>query len=197
MSDKKTKNWKEIKEQFEKEAEELEETEGAESTSNDSDPKGLGNPSYEELEEQLTLAEQQALKHKEQMMRMAADLENVRRRSELEIEKALKFGLERFIQSLLPVMDSLEQALQSVNKDQNQSTYEGIELTLKLFADALQKQGVEILNPESMPFNPEEHEAMSIQEIPGVEPHTVVTVFQKGYKLNNRVIRPARVIVAK
>ena len=75
--------------------------------------------------------------------------------------------------------------------------HEGLLLTLKLFLDALSKAEVEVINPEGANFDPQEHEAMSMQEVPGVQPHTVLTVFQKGYKLNDRVIRPARVIVAK
>lgn len=115
----------------------------------------------------------------------------------MEIEKAHRFGLEKFVQSLVPVIDSLEQAIQLVNKEENPSMYEGLELTNKLFLDCLQKNGIEQLCPTGEAFNPQEHEAMSMIESDEVAPNSIINVFQKGYRLNERVIRPARVIVAK
>lgn len=158
---------------------------------------GLDHPSYLALEEKLTLAEQEKHKHWEQAERLAAEIVNVRRRAEREVENAHRYGVEKLISSLLPVIDSLEQALQMVEKEPSSAMTEGLQLTIKLFLDALQKFDVQPLNPQGEIFNPQEHEAMSILEAAEVAPNTVITVFQKGYKLNDRVIRPARVIVSK
>ena len=98
---------------------------------------------------------------------------------------------------MIPVVDSLEQALQLADKHGDTSMHEGLELTMKLFVDVLEKFGVQQLDPQGAIFDPQEHEAMSIQEVADVPPNSVLVVFQKGYKLNDRVIRPARVIVAK
>jgi molecular chaperone GrpE len=95
------------------------------------------------------------------------------------------------------VADSLEQALQLADKNADVAMHEGLELTMKLFLGVLEKHEVQQLDPIGAPFNPEEHEAMTIQASEGAAPNSVVAVFQKGYKLNDRVIRPARVVVAK
>lgn len=157
----------------------------------------LDHPTYLALEEKLTLAEQKAHENWEKSVRALAELDNVRRRAEREVTNAHRYGLEKFITSLLPVVDSLEQALQLASKDQDAGMREGLELTMKLFLDLLQKHEVQQLDPLGAPFNPQEHEAMSIQEAPDTAPNTVLAVFQKGYKLNDRLIRPARVIVSK
>lgn len=163
----------------------------------DSGSHSLAHPSYEELEEKLTLAEQQAHENWEKSVRALAELDNVRRRAEREVTNAHRYSLEKFIDALLPVIDSLEQALQLADEAGDGSMREGLELTLKLFVDVLQKFNVEPLNPEGAGFDPQLHEAMSIQESSDVAPNTVMTVFQKGYRLHDRVIRPARVIVSK
>ncbi|WP_432416367.1 nucleotide exchange factor GrpE [Legionella micdadei] len=157
----------------------------------------LEHPSYTALEEKLTLAEQQAHENWEKAVRATAELENVRRRAERDVANAHRYGLEKLIHGFLPVVDSLEQALQLAEKHADESMREGLSLTLKLFMDALKKLDVEQIDPLGAVFNPQEHEAMSMQEVKDAEPNTVLTVFQKGYKLNDRVIRPARVIVAK
>lgn len=157
----------------------------------------LGHLNYKDLEVKLTLAEQDAFDSKEKLARVSAELSNIRRRAEQDVEKAHRYGQERLINSFLPVIDSLEQALQLSESEASESMQEGLALTLKLFLDAMKKVDVEQIDPQGMTFNPHEHEAMSMQEIPGSEPNTVINVFQKGYKLNERVIRPARVIVAK
>jgi molecular chaperone GrpE len=157
----------------------------------------LDHPSYIELEEKLTLAEQKAHEHWEQSVRALAELENVRRRAEREVANAHRFGLEKIITSLLPVVDSIEQALQMAEKEAQPAMHEGLELTMKLFLDVLQKFEVEQLDPINEVFDPQQHEAMSMMEAANTPPNTVITVFQKGYKLNDRVIRPARVIVSK
>lgn len=155
----------------------------------------LDHPSYLALEEKLTLAEQKGHEHWEKSVRALAELDNVRRRAEREVANAHRYGLEKLLTSLLPVVDSMEQALQMAADDA--SMREGLELTMKLFLDVLQKFDVHPIDPMGSPFDPQEHEAMSIQEAPGTAPNTVMAVFQKGYKLNDRLIRPARVIVSK
>lgn len=157
----------------------------------------LDHPSYLALEEQLTLAEQKAHENWEKSVRAVAELDNVRRRAEREVANAHRYGLEKIIASLLPVIDSMEQALQMAEQNADPAMHEGLELTMKLFVDVLQKFDVQQIDPTGAAFDPQEHEAMSIQEVPGTPPNTVLTVFQKGYKLNDRVIRPARVIVSK
>lgn len=158
---------------------------------------GLDHPSYSALEEQLTLAEQKAHENWEKSVRAVAELDNVRRRMEREVANAHKYGMEKLITALLPVVDSLEQAMQIAEKNADTAMHEGLVLTMKLFTDVLQKFDVEQIDPVGAVFDPQQHEAMSIQEVPGTPPNSVIAVFQKGYKLNDRVIRPARVIVSK
>lgn len=193
MSDKKNKDWKKFKEASMLEVgqelgELLEEPTAVENPL-------LEHPSYPELEEKLTIAEQKARENWDKSVRAIAELDNVRRRAEREVKNALLYGLEKFITSLLPIVDSLEQALQLA--EEGSAMHEGLELTMKLFLDVFKKQGVEQLDPQGEPFDPQSHEAMSIQPSADIAPNYVLAVFQKGYKLNDRVIRPARVIVSK
>lgn len=157
----------------------------------------LEHPNYKELEKKLTLAEQKEHENWEKVVRITAELDNVRRRAQRDIEQAHRYGLEKLISSLLPVIDSLEQAIQLVDKDGHSAMFEGLQLTMKLFLDTLSKQGVTQLDPTGEVFNPQEHEVMSMIDSPGVAPNSVLTVFQKGYRLADRIIRPARVIIAK
>lgn len=157
----------------------------------------LGHPNYQALEEQLTLAEQKAHENWEKSVRAVAELDNVRRRMEREVSNAHKYGVEKLISAMLPIGDSLEHALQLADKNQDTAMHEGIALTIKLFVDVLQKFDVEQLDPTGLVFDPQQHEAMSAQEVPGTPANTVIMVLQKGYKLSDRIIRPARVIVAK
>jgi len=194
MSEKTHKDWKKFKE----ENGGLEDESASTSESDEHNTSALEHSSYLELEEKLTLAEQQAHENWEKSVRAMAELDNVRRRAERDVTNAHRYSQEKLITSLLPVMDSLEQALQLADKSGDKSMHEGLELTMKLFMDVLQKHGVEQLNPEGAAFNPEQHEAMSIQETADVAHNTVLSVFQKGYVLSGeRVIRPARVIVSK
>lgn len=156
----------------------------------------LDHPAYEALELKLTDAEQRAHQCWDQATRAMAELENVRRRAERDVAQAHLYGLEKFVKEVIPVIDSLEQALQLVDEHADQAMYDGLSLTMKLFLSATAKFQVEQLDPMGAPFNPQEHEAMSMQES-DAPPSTVVMVFQKGYKLNDRLIRPARVIVSK
>ncbi len=200
MSKHNKKDWHKFKEEMEQREEMIEnEEETGEGAGDDATQEGvaLDHPSYTHLEEQLTLAEQKAHENWEKSVRAVAELDNVRRRMEREVANAHKYGMEKLITALLPVVDSLEQALQIAEKNSDAAMHEGLDLTMKLFTDVLQKFDVERLDPVGEPFDPQQHEAMSIQDVPGTPPNTVITVFQKGYKLSDRVIRPARVIVSK
>ena len=144
------------------------------------------------------LAELKALADEnwDRYLRAAAELENVRKRASRDVEKAHKFALERFCSELLAVKDSLEIGLATADKADVQSLLAGKEATLKLLTTTMERFGVVELNPEGEPFDPQEHEAMSMQPSSEVEPGSVLTVFQKGYALNGRLLRPARVVVA-
>jgi molecular chaperone GrpE len=146
----------------------------------------------EQLEEQLAAAQDQSL-------RVAAELQNIRRRAEQDVEKAHKFALEKFASDLLPVIDSLERGLEltSPQDESIKAVREGMQLTLKLFADTLKRYQVDVVDPHGEPFNPEHHQAMALQESVDVEPNSVLKVFQKGYLLNGRLLRPAMVVVSK
>ncbi len=131
-------------------------------------------------------------------LRAKAETENVRRRSERDVSSARKYALERFVTDLIPVMDSLEQGMNiPIEGAEAEGMREGLELTMKLLVDAMSKHGVERLDPQGHPFNPEHHEAMSMLESQEVEANHVLQVFQKGYLLHGRTVRPARVIVAR
>ena len=157
----------------------------------------LEHPDYTSLEEKLTESEQKAHENWEKVVRITAELDNVRRRAQRDVEQAHRFSLEKMITTLLPVIDSLEQAIQLFDKDAHGAMYEGLALTMKLFVDALAKQGVVQLDPIGMIMNPQEHEVMTMVDSPDAEPHSVISVFQKGYRLHDRIIRPARVVIAK
>ena len=135
---------------------------------------------------------------KDAALRAQADAMNVQRRAEQEVEKARKFALERFCGDLLSVVDNLERALESSGDEQGSAALaEGVELTRKGFMDVLAKYGVEAVDPQGEPFDPETAQAMSMVEQPDVEPNSVVAVMQKGYLLNGRLLRPAMVMVSK
>lgn len=166
---------------------------------------GLENEATEgghdgDLQAMLEAAETKASQNYELALRTQAELENVKRRSSIDLEKAHKFALEKFAGDLLPVKDSLEMGLSAgatAGENQLEKIIEGVELTLKMFADVLSKHGVAEVNPEGEKFNPDHHQAMAMQPHPDVEPNTVLTVMQKGYLLNDRLIRPAMVMVSK
>lgn len=129
-------------------------------------------------------------------LRAVAELENVRKRAAKDVENARKFALERFARELLAVKDSFEMGLAAAEGETVDSLLEGSAATLKLLSNTLQQFGIVELNPEGEPFDPEFHEAISMQPSTDVEPGSVVTVVQKGYTLNGRLLRPAMVIVA-
>ena len=153
-------------------------------------------PTLEEVIGQLQVDTAMA---KDAALRAQADAQNVKRRAEQDVEKARKFALEQFCKELLPVMDNLERALEAApaNEEVVKPIAEGVELTLKSFVDAMKKFKIEVLNPLGEPFDPQFHQAMSLVENGDVEPNTVTLVMQKGYTLNNRLVRPAMVMVSK
>ena len=131
-------------------------------------------------------------------LRATAELENIRRRTSRDIENAHKYALERFVNELLPVIDSMELGINASQSAQDiESLREGMDLTLKKLFDCLEKFGVKAIDPAGEKFDPDWHEAVSMQELEGSDSGQVVTVMQKGYELNGRLVRPAMVVVAK
>ena len=149
-----------------------------------------------ELEAQLKELQQ---RERDSLLRAKAEVENIRRRTELDIEKAHKFALEKFSGELLPVIDNLERALDLADKSNSElaGLIEGVELTLKSLLDAVRKFGMEVVGDIHVPFNPELHQAMTMMESEELEPNHVMMVMQKGYTLNGRLLRPAMVAVSK
>ena len=152
-----------------------------------------------EPEDALAEARRAAQEHLDRALRAQAELENVRRRAERDLAHAHRFALERFVSELLPVRDSLELGLAASAGEGAGAAgiAEGVELTLRMLEQAMDKFGVEAVDPAGDPFNPEFHQAMTMQESDTAESGTVLTVIQKGYLLNERLVRPAMVIVAK
>ena len=148
-------------------------------------------------EEALEKALTQLAEAEDRALRAVAEVENVRKRADKAVESAHKYALESLTENLLPVLDSFEKAVEMAADNSVQATLEGIELSYRLFIDVLQKTGIKSIDPTGEPFNPEYHEAMSMLENPDAEPGSVLEVIQKGYTLNDRLVRPARVLVAK
>jgi molecular chaperone GrpE len=159
----------------------------------------LEHPSYKELEEKLTDAEKKANEYWNQQLRIQAELENTRRRCERDVSNAYQFSIKKLIEDLLPVLDSLEQAQQIEvhGNEYAQKMHDGIALTLSMLLKSLEKNGVKQINPEQEPFNPDLQQAISTEKNPDLPDNTVVKVLQKGYILNDRLVRPAMVIVSK
>jgi molecular chaperone GrpE len=152
------------------------------------------------LQEQLDAAETAAGMARDELLRVQAEMQNLRRRTEQDIEKAHKFGQEKFSTELLAVMDNLERSAAAAEASEDeavQAIKEGVELTLKGFMDCFKRFNIEAVDPLGEPFDPQLHQAMSIQESPDAEPNSVIAVMQKGYTLHGRVIRPAMVMVSK
>ena len=159
---------------------------------------GTEQLNYDQLMRRLQEVQAKADEQRDQVLRMQAELENSRRRAERDVQAAHKFALEKFVNELLPVKDSLElgEAASRAENANLDGVRQGMELTLKMMADVMAKFGVAEVNPQGQPFDPELHQAMSMQDVPDAKPNTVVTVFQKGYQLNERLVRPAMVVVA-
>ncbi|HJN95270.1 MAG: nucleotide exchange factor GrpE [Gammaproteobacteria bacterium] len=193
----------EVKTQKQEQAPESEPVDGAENgaeSPTQPDTESDGELSLEAALEKLAEAEEAAHQAKDDLLRVKAEMQNLRRRTEQDIEKAHKYGQERFSSELLAVMDNLERSLEAASKHEDEAVkaiYEGVDLTLKSFTDCFSKFQIVAVDPMGEPFDPQQHQAMSIQENPEVEPNTVVAVMQKGYTLHGRVIRPAMVMVSK
>ncbi|MCD9481464.1 nucleotide exchange factor GrpE [Photobacterium phosphoreum] len=152
-----------------------------------------------ELEAALLAKDAEVNEVKDMALRIRAESDNVRRRSEQEIDKARKYALNKFAEELLPVIDNLERAIDMADKnnDATKAMMEGVELTLMTMTSTVGKFGLKVIDPQGEAFNPEFHQAMAMQESADFAPNTVMAVMQKGYELNGRVIRPAMVMVSK
>ncbi len=151
------------------------------------------------LQAEIAALKEQAANANEQALRAAAEAQNARRRAEQDVEKAHKFALEKFVNDMLPVADNLERSIEASKAEQSniETVIEGVELTFKSLVDALKRHNVEAVNPAGEPFDPQYHQAMSMVPDANVEPNTVINVFQNGYTLNGRLVRPAMVVVSK
>jgi molecular chaperone GrpE len=151
----------------------------------------------ERLQQALAQSEERAKNHWDQYLRAVADIENLRKRAQRDVEAAHRYGIDKLAQELLPVRDSLELAVENADRADAASLAAGQEATLKLLAKAFEKLGITELNPLGEPFDPSKHEAMLAQPSDTAEPNSVLKVVQRGYEMNGRLLRPARVIVAK
>lgn len=155
--------------------------------------------SVEVLQKQLEEAQQQAADNLDKAIRTLAEMENLKKRVQKDLEDERKYGLAKFAKELLSVLDSLELGVQAATGDSPEvvKLREGSELTIKQFESVFAKFNIETVDPTGQPFNPELHQAMVMQPSSTVAPNHVITVFQKGYVLNGRLLRPAMVVVAK
>ncbi len=164
-------------------------------------PEASAEDDQADLQAELSKARDEVNSAQEQVLRTQAEMQNLRRRMERDLENAHKYGVEKLVGELLPVVDDLERAIAAGKTDDEQSDtsalLEGVQLTLKNFSAVLTRFKVEPVDPHGQPFDPELHQAMSMVPNPDVEPNTVIEVFQKGYTLNGRLVRPAMVVVAK
>lgn len=152
--------------------------------------------SADSLEAQLEDAQAKAADNWNQFLRAKAEMDNLRRRNTKDVENAHKYGIEKFVTELLPVLDGMGMGL--ATKDASAASLrEGMELTLTMLGKMMEKLGIEEIDPLNEKFDAEKHQAMSMQPSTDVEPNTVIAVMQKGYSLNERLIRPAMVMVSK
>ena len=176
-------------------AEQAEQAQQADQTEQDT---GSQEPDIEQLKAQLAEAQAKADENWERCLRATAEQDNIRKRAEREIDAARRFALEKFAHDLLAVCDSLDMGLKAAREAGAEAKYiEGTELTAKMLGDALSRHGVKAIDPKGEPFDPAQHEAMSAVPSADVAPNTVIDVMQKGYVLNERVLRPAMVIVSR
>jgi molecular chaperone GrpE len=162
------------------------------------DEQKLDSPekNADSLEAQLELAQAKASENWEQYLRAKAEMDNLRRRNVKDIENAHKYGIEKFVTELLPVLDSMVLGLAAEDASA-ESLREGMELTMNMLQKMMEKLNIEEIDPLNEKFDPEKHQAMTMQPNADVEPNTVIAVMQKGYSLNDRLIRPAMVMVSK
>ena len=157
--------------------------------------KAEDEPSLEE--EGVSTAEDEIEALKDQLLRTAAESENIRRRASRDVENAHKYANEKLLEDLLPVLDSLEKALELPNQsDDAKAVLEGIEISLRIFRETMERGGVAIVDPLGETFDPSKHEALAMVPNEEVEPNSVIEVVQKGYLLNERLVRAARVVVS-
>ncbi|WP_299495576.1 nucleotide exchange factor GrpE [uncultured Shewanella sp.] len=173
--------------------------EAAETEASLMDELTQANFRVEELEQALKAAEAKVVEQKDSVVRAAAEVDNIRRRAAMDVEKARKFALEKFANELLPVLDNLERALEGTDAEAEatKSIYEGVELTLKGFVGAVDKFGLKQVSPQGDAFNPDLHQAIGMQPSSEFPANTVMAVMQKGYVLNERLLRPAMVMVSQ
>ncbi|MDE0989415.1 MAG: nucleotide exchange factor GrpE [Pseudomonadales bacterium] len=183
---------------LEQEALEQEASEQIEADNGDGPSGQQGSDNELELlgDEALAIALLEVEKFRDLALRAEAEMQNLQRRTARDVENAHKFGVEKFVQNMLPVVDSLEKAIESTG-DNADAIAQGVRLCHKLMVDTLNKEGVEIIDPVGEPFDPNEHQAMSMVENPDMEPNSVLAVVQKGCKLNGRLVRPAMVMVTR
>lgn len=160
-------------------------------------PENAYDAELARLQQALAAAEEQARSSREQALRALAEVENIRKRAARDVEQAHRFAVERLAVELLPVRDSLELAVANAGRGDPASLLAGQEATLKLLAKAFEKFSIQALDPVGEPFDPDRHEAMVMQESATAAPDSVLSVVQRGYELNGRLLRPARVIVAR
>lgn len=170
-------------------------------TTSDDENAGAGPDAEAEAPDEIEALKAEAAENWSKYLRAVAEIDNLRKRSARDVEHARRYGVEPLAAALLPVRDSLEAALKAAASDGVKmdvaTLLEGEEATLKLLDQALEGAGIAEIDPEGEPFDPERHEAMSLQPSPTAEPNSVLTVVQKGYELHGRIVRPARVIVAR
>jgi molecular chaperone GrpE len=179
----------------------MDQVEGAEQEMLEDEHKGeekLDSPEVnaDSLEAQLEQAQAKASENWEQYLRAKADMDNLRRRNAKDVENAHKYGIEKFVTELLPVLDSMALGL-AVEDASAESLREGMEMTMNMLQKMMEKLNIEEIDPLNEKFDPEKHQAMTMQPNADVEPNTVIAVMQKGYSLNERLIRPAMVMVSK
>ena len=162
-------------------------------------PEAAPEDGDEPVERQLEKAQETIKDYWDQMMRLRAEIENNRKRAERDLESAHKYALKNFIEELLPIIDSMEmgQAAASADNATLESIREGSQLTMNMLVQVLEKNGLEQIDPVGDKFDPEKHQAISMTEAEGVESNTVIEVMQKGFALNERLVRPAMVVVSK
>ncbi|MBO2602764.1 nucleotide exchange factor GrpE [Shewanella algae] len=192
-------SFKAEQEQVEEVVDQVETTEGIAEEGGIIDELTQANFRIEELEQALSDAQATVEEQKDSVIRAAAEVDNIRRRAAQDVEKAHKFALEKFSNELLPVIDNMERALVGADKadEATKPLFEGVELTLKSFLSAVEKFGVKQIDPMGEAFNPEQHQAIGMQPSTEFPANTVMLVMQKGYQLNERLLRPAMVMVSK
>ncbi|WP_345844377.1 nucleotide exchange factor GrpE [Shewanella algae] len=192
-------SFKAEQEQVEEVVDQVEATEGIAEEGGIIDELTQANFRIEELEQALSDAQATVEEQKDSVIRAAAEVDNIRRRAAQDVEKAHKFALEKFSNELLPVIDNMERALVGADKadEATKPLFEGVELTLKSFLSTVEKFGVKQIDPMGEAFNPEQHQAIGMQPSAEFPANTVMLVMQKGYQLNERLLRPAMVMVSK